>query len=201
MFLVFHSPVAIYSLSAFWLAALWVRRRDATLLVVLMTLAVLFFFRDVGEIINHGNHILAAPCDGRVMAVEEQNGKIRVSVRLSLLDRHVQIVPYSGQVTQVAHKPGTFHPVYFFQKTDLNERLETHILTKAGTVVVTQIAGQIARRIRSFLEVGQSVKKGDRLGLIEFGSRVDITLPSSSWSVLVRPGDAIRIGQTFATFK
>jgi phosphatidylserine decarboxylase len=118
-------------------------------------------------------------------------------VFLNIHNIHVQYAPVDGVVSSIAHQSGTFHPAYFFEKSQYNERLETYFRTAHGSVRVDQIAGQLARRCVSFLESAQRVTRGDPMGLIKFGSRVDMWFPKT-WKTIVVPGQRLFIGDAVA---
>jgi phosphatidylserine decarboxylase len=138
---------------------------------------------------------MISPCNGRVLKIKEHGTHIQISVFLNIHNIHVQYSPISGKILSILHKEGEFHPAYLFEKSQYNERVETTLGTEFGNITVVQIAGQVARRIVSFLEKGQSVERGEPLGLIKFGSRVDIWIPIESVNnILINEGDYLDIG-------
>lgn len=149
---------------------------------------LLLFFRGYSAIaIDHTK--IVSPCDGRVMSIDRANGHTTIKMLLHLFDKHVQCAPCSGTVVRQSYKPGSFHPVYLFEKTEFNERLETVIDSPTfGPVTVVQVAGQVAQRIVSFVKTDQNVKQGDPIGLIKFSSRCDLIVPDS-------PGLSVAVGQ------
>ena len=146
------------------------------------------------------NHIVS-PCEGKGLKVIKDGNKVRIAIFLNVHNVHVQYMPISGTIKDIMHKDGEFHPAYMFEKSQYNERVETTIQTLIGDVRVIQIAGLIARRIVSFGAVGQWLERGDPLGLIKFGSRVDIEVPAYNIaSIAVKEGQLVRIGETLCIF-
>ena len=114
---------------------------------------------------------------------------------------HVQYAPLGGRVKSITHKAGEFHPAYFFEKSQYNERVETILETAVGDIKVVQLAGQVARRIVSFLNVGEEIARGQPIGLIKFGSRVDMWIPSANINKIhVKEGDRLRIGEPVCSY-
>jgi phosphatidylserine decarboxylase len=146
------------------------------------------------------NHIVS-PCEGKVLKITQDSKNIHIAIFLNVHNVHVQYFPIKGTIKSIVHKDGEFHPAYMFEKSKYNERVETTLQTLIGDVRIIQIAGLIARRIVSFGSEGQQVQRGDPLGLIKFGSRVDISVPRYNIAkVLPKEGDNIRIGETLFIF-
>jgi len=136
-----------------------------------------------------------APADGRVTAVERQaDGRVRVSTYMSLLDVHVNRAPVAGTVRSVARRPGGHWPARD-KESERNERVVWELDSPLGGVRLVQIAGAVARRIVPYVRPGESVAQGQRLGLIRFGSRVDLYLPAGI-EVGVEVGQRVRAGAT-----
>jgi len=169
-----------------------------------VALAVLMFFRDPERILPSDPSALVSPADGRVIAVEA-GGKAhrfaaetttRISIFMSPLDVHVNRMPYSGTVERVEHKSGLFAAAYRADASEINESNSLLLRMPGGVpVVVVQIAGWLARRIICRVEPQARVSRGERFGLIMFGSRLDVFLPPQ-----VRPavsvGDRVRAGSS-----
>jgi phosphatidylserine decarboxylase len=162
----------------------------------------LFFFRDPErQVVSNADAVLS-PADGRVMvagpAVEEaapEGRWLQISIFLSPMDVHVNRVPASGRVTSVSYRPGKFLAAYRHDAASVNERSEVWIDHKGQSVVVRQIVGLLARRVVCRLQPGATVTAGDRYGVMKFGSRMDVYLPTTA-EVLVKPGDIVRGGET-----
>ena len=148
---------------------------------------MLWFFRDPEREIAQGR--VLSPADGVVQSITPwPDGRTRVAIFMSPLNVHVNRAPLAGTVTSVEHVPGGFVPA-FDKESEHNERVVWHFDTELGDVEVVQIAGAVARRIVPYLAQGAKVEQGERIGLIRFGSRVDLYLPEG-----VEP--AVEVGQT-----
>ncbi len=136
---------------------------------------MLWFFRDPEREIAPGRVI--SPADGVVQSIMPwRDGRTRVAIFMSPLNVHVNRAPLAGTVTSVEHIPGGFVPA-FNKESENNERVVWHFDTELGDIEMIQIAGAVARRIVPYVPQGTKVEQGDRIGLIRFGSRVDIYLP------------------------
>ncbi|MFJ6573189.1 phosphatidylserine decarboxylase [Streptomyces sp. NPDC091292] len=154
------------------------RSRGAAVVAVPATAlaaGMLWFFRDPERQISQGRVI--SPADGVVQSIMPwKDGRTRVAIFMSPLNVHVNRAPLSGEVTSVEHIPGGFVPA-FNKESENNERVVWHFDTELGDIEMVQIAGAVARRIVPYIPQGTKVEQGDRIGLIRFGSRVDIYLP------------------------
>jgi phosphatidylserine decarboxylase len=140
-----------------------------------LTGGMLWFFRDPERAAGPGR--ILSPADGVVQSIDPwPDGRTRVAIFMSPLDVHVNRAPLAATVTSVKHVAGGFVPA-FNKDSDQNERVVWHLDTAIGDIELVQIAGAVARRIIPYLAAGATVAKGDRIGLIRFGSRVDIYLP------------------------
>lgn len=148
------------------------------------------------------DEVLAA-ADGTILDIRDDGKTLRVSTFLSLFDVHVQYAPVDGLIIRQSYKPGEFHPAHVMEKSSYNERLATDILCDNGrdVVSVVQIAGQLAKRIDPYVSQGQHVHKGCKLGMILFGSRVDIVVDSGRYVSLVRKGQHVTAGMTVLLIK
>jgi phosphatidylserine decarboxylase len=148
---------------------------------------MLWFFRDPEREITEGR--LVSPADGVVQSIMPwKDGRTRVAIFMSPLNVHVNRAPLAGTVASVEHIPGGYVPA-FNKESENNERVVWHFDTELGDIEVIQIAGAVARRIVPYVPRGCKVEQGDRIGLIRFGSRVDIYLPEG-----VEP--AVEVGQS-----
>lgn len=192
----------VLALAGFVLMAWLVNRRLLALLSALLLGGVFFFFRDPHrEPASTSPEWILAPADGKVTDIEIihephffKGPALRVSVFLSLFDVHVQRVPYQGRVEFMRYQPGDFAPA-FLKDTHLNEYNFIGLSTPYGPVGIKQIAGILARRIVCWVDKGDDLAAGQRLGLIKFGSRVDLLLPPDT-EVLVHIGQQVNGGQT-----
>lgn len=167
-------------------------------LVVL--LACLYFFRSPNRLglvkANRGS--LLSPAYGTVTDVYYEGDTVRVSIFLSVTDVHVQYAPFNGVVVAKKYHLGAFYPAFLAEKSQQNERLDTFIRSSdtGQIVLVRQIAGTIARTIVSFVKNGQVLQSGQDIGMIKFGSRVDVVVPSAKYSPLVVKGQYVNGGET-----
>ncbi|MBB4932149.1 phosphatidylserine decarboxylase [Lipingzhangella halophila] len=152
-----------------------------------------WFFRDPERGPAPGRMLCAA--DGVVQSVDAQpDGRTRVAVFMNPLNVHVNRAPLAGTVVGVEHRPGGFRPA-FDKDSERNERVIWTFETEIGEITVVQIAGAMVRRIVPYLTEGQKVEKGERIGLIRFGSRVDVYLPAGI-TPAVANGQQVRAGET-----
>ena len=158
------------------------------LLFVLLQLFFLLFFRDPERQVDSG---IVSPADGVVIEAGRH-----ISIFMNLWNVHVNRAPLAGTIAAMQHMPGQHAPA-FREKGD-NERLHIELHTEHGDITVTQIAGTIARRIVPYLFPGEVIEKGQRIGIIRFGSKVTVELPDDA-SPAVETGDRVRAGQTIAT--
>jgi phosphatidylserine decarboxylase len=162
----------------------------------------LFFFRDPDRAADVSESTVLAPADGRVLVAGVPTAGDftapdwkQVSVFLSPLDVHVNRMPVSGRITRIKYHPGRFLPAYRPDASDLNEYTEVTIDHGGQVVVVRQIVGILARRIVCRAKEGDMVHAGDRFGIMKFGSRMDVFIPTSS-TIHVRVGDKVVAGVT-----
>ena len=158
---------------------------------------VMFFFRDPERTPPPEQDTIVSPADGRVMEVAEEslNGKTgsRISVFLSIFDVHVNRSPVAGRITAIEYRTGKFYAAMRGRASAENEQNAFTVQCDRGDVVFKQIAGWVARRIVCWKSVGDSVMRGERVGMIRFGSRMDIWLPAGV-EILVRPGQHVAGG-------
>jgi len=166
-------------------------------ILIFLGIFVMFFFRDPQRTPPPDPDTIVSPADGRVMEVVEEslNGKPgrRISVFLSIFDVHVNRSPVAGRITAIEYRTGKFYAAMRGRASAENEQNSFHIQSDRGEVVFKQIAGWIARRIICWKAVGDSVMRGERVGMIRFGSRTDIWLPEGV-EVQVQPGQHVAGG-------
>jgi phosphatidylserine decarboxylase len=167
--------------------------------LILLGVFVLYFFRDPERTPPADLETIVSPADGRVMEVVEEslggNPGRRISVFLSVFDVHVNRSPVAGRITAIEYRTGKFYAAMRGRASAENEQNEFHVSTEHGDVIFKQIAGWIARRIICWKSVGDSVVRGERVGMIRFGSRMDIWLPDRV-EILVRPGQRVAAGSS-----
>ena len=182
---------------------LWPRGVPLAAAGLLLALFSLWFFRNPDRTPPPGAGVVISPADGRIVYAGEsppgrysgEAGK-RVSVFMSPFDVHVNRAPVTGRVASIRHHKGTFHVASVDKASLMNEQNGVTITTPEGrTVTYVQIAGMIARRIVCDLKEGDAVLQGQRVGMIRFGSRVDLYLPAEA-RLSVAPGDRVRAGES-----
>ena len=172
----------------------------------LITIWVYYFFRDPERSIIEDENYLVSPADGRISAIQEINGPVelgldnkkftRVSIFMNVFDCHVNRAPSNGEIQDIFYKPGRFLNASLDKASEENERNYFKIKDNKtdNPIVVVQIAGLIARRIVTQVEKTQTVSQGQRLGMIRFGSRVDIYY--SQRKTMVKVGQNVIAGES-----
>jgi phosphatidylserine decarboxylase len=170
-----------------------------TLIPVVLAAFFLWFFRDPSRRVPEGEGVIVSPADGKVEEadwIETTSGsRVRVSIFLSVFDVHVNRVPAEGLVTLVEYREGQFLNALKPESAVHNE--QTLVTIDAGNYSISfkQIAGLLARRIVCNLQTGEQVRRGQRMGMIKFGSRVDVLLPASV-ELRVKAGDHVKGGSS-----
>lgn len=160
-----------------------------------------YFFRDPERQIPTAEGLVVAPADGRVMIAGPSDGRWsppgswqQITIFLSPLDVHINRTPVAGRVTRIEYRPGRFLPAYKENASE-NELNEIWLDHDGQTIVVRQIVGVLARRIVCRVVEGQALLRGERIGLMKFGSRMDVFLPAGA-EVLVSVGRQVVAGET-----
>ena len=170
-----------------------------------VTLWVCYFFRDPERVTPIRDGLVVSPADGRVSLIRTlipppETGlapelRLRVSVFMNVFDCHVNRAPVAGRISRIVYTPGLFLNAELDKASEHNERSALVIETGAGPIGVVQIAGLVARRIVGWVAEGATVRAGERFGLIRFGSRVDVYLPTDA-QILVGVGQKAIAGET-----
>jgi phosphatidylserine decarboxylase len=162
----------------------------------------LFFFRDPERKTSASQDAVLSPADGRILvagpAVADAapaGSWLQISIFLSPMDVHVNRVPVTGRVIRVTFTPGRFLPAYRHDAGRTNERSEIWIDHDGQMVVARQIVGILARRVVCRVQAGTEVRAGDRCGIMKFGSRMDVFIPTNA-EIRVQVGDTVRGGET-----
>ncbi len=163
----------------------------------------LYFFRDPERIIPKGDGLITAPADGKIIRLEEvgrsphiSGPMMKISIFMNVFNCHVNRSPIDGTVSDIVYKKGSFWPADHKKSFEKNEHNCILIKGADGPLIeVVQVAGLIARRIVCWAEVGDNLKRGKRLGMIRFGSRVDVYLPLDA-HIVVSIGDKTYAGET-----
>jgi phosphatidylserine decarboxylase len=167
--------------------------------LIFLGVFVLYFFRDPNRVIPSDPGTVVSPADGRVVEIlDEPFDSVpghRVTIFLAVWNVHVQRAPVAGKITRVEYRPGRFYAAFRSRASIENEQNVISISTPGGTLVFKQIAGAIARRVLCWKSEGENVSLGERVGMIRFGSRVDVWLPAKA-EVLVRRGQTVKGGSS-----
>jgi phosphatidylserine decarboxylase len=164
------------------------------------TLFLLQFFRDPERAPEGGEDTIVSPADGTVLSVGEApeapvGARRRLSVFMSVFNCHVNRSPVSGRLGDYAYIRGRKGAAFSDKASVENEQNRVTLVAASGSITFKQIAGALARRIIFYPHVGDSLQRGQRIGLIRFGSRVDLFVPDGA-EVLVKPGDKLKAGRT-----
>jgi phosphatidylserine decarboxylase len=199
--------IAIAALIAAGTYAIALNRRSWPLwilafLLTIITLWVAYFFRDPERTGARGEQVVIAPADGKVLLIQQvdeptfMGGKAnRISIFMNVFNVHVNRYPVSGTVKYLQYNPGKFLNAAAEKSSLENEQMSVGIETPRGRILTRQIAGLIARRIVTYSKQDEKVEQGQRMGLIRFGSRVDVFVPLDA-RILVKVGDITVAGQT-----
>jgi phosphatidylserine decarboxylase len=178
-----------------------------TMTMVFITICIVLFFRDPDRITPNQDNAVISPADGKVIKAEVIESSpyldtpcIKISIFMTVFNVHVNRMPCSGEVTDILYHPGKFVSANLDKASESNERNAIIVkLEKGQSMAVVQIAGLIARRIISQVQVGDTVKKGQRFGMICFGSRLDVYLPKTS-QINVLVGDHVKSGSSVLAY-
>ena len=171
-------------------------------LLTLLAAFVFYFFRDPDREIPPGEDGVISPGDGKIIDIREVHEPSfvegpcrRITIFLSVFNVHVQRAPVSGDVAHREYRPGAFAVAWHPKASEKNEQSSLGLIARGHRVLVRQIAGLIARRIVTYPEKGGQVERGERIGLIRFGSRVDLFIPLA-WNLDCAVGDKVAGGST-----
>ena len=183
--------------------ALWRWRPVVGLAVLALSAGIAAFFRDPVRHLRADPDLLYAPADGTVIGVDTVEDpwfvgrpSHRISIFLSLLNVHVNRSPVAGEVAAVRELGAGFAPAMHFERSHGNRRREVGLETPNGPVLVVQVAGLLARRIVGWVQAGDRVEAGQKLGMITFGSRTDLLVPHGAGLPIVEVGQRVSGGQT-----
>lgn len=202
--LIFIAIAALLTAGAFALAvtrrswAIWL----VAIVLLILTLWVAYFFRDPERTGERGSSLVVAPADGKLIMITEvdepnfvRGRAIRLSIFMNVFNVHVNRYPVDGDVTYVNYNEGKFLNAAVEKSSLENEQMSVGIETGKHRILVRQIAGLIARRIVTYSKPGDAAKQGERMGIIRFGSRVDVFIPTTS-GVRAKLGDVTTAGVT-----
>jgi len=158
---------------------------------ILITVFLFLFFRDPERLSeSYDSTDVVSPADGRVLKIQDH----QLSIFMNIHDVHVNRSPVNGEVIDIQYHKGGRVPA-FYKDSDRNERNTITIRTRIGNVIVTQISGAVIRRIVCYVRQNERVARGQRIGMIRFGSRVDVALPRG-YSFVVSRGQKVKAGET-----
>jgi len=168
-------------------------------MLVCLALFVFYFFRNPGRKIPMEPGVVVSPADGRIVVIKEEEnagrpGK-RVSIFLAIWNVHVNRSPAAGTITKLDYKPGKFMAAWAEGASLENEQNVFTLASEHGEIVFKQIAGWVARRVVSWKKTGDTVGRGELVGLVRFGSRVDLWLPEGA-EIAVKVGDSVKGGSS-----
>jgi phosphatidylserine decarboxylase len=180
-------------------AALFFHWNATGIVLVLLALFVFSFFRDPERVIPSEPGAVVSPGDGRVVVIQDEDyggrpGR-RVSIFLAVWNVHVNRAPCAGVITEMEYRPGKFVAAMRERASTENEQNIFRLSSEAGELMFKQIAGLIARRVVSWKKAGDTVARGERIGLVRFGSRVDLWVPQEA-EILVKLGQNVKGGST-----
>jgi phosphatidylserine decarboxylase len=177
---------------------------SAAVLMGIVTLFTIWFFRDPERINDAPENAVLSPADGSILAIRHLNesnsplGKavIKISIFMSVFNVHVNRIPVKGRILEIVYNPGRFFSANLDKASEQNENKRITLETDQGhRIIFIQIAGLIARRIVCWINEQDYVKAGQRYGLIRFGSRLDIYIPYES-RIIIQPRDRVKAGET-----
>ncbi|MAJ66362.1 MAG: phosphatidylserine decarboxylase family protein [Candidatus Pelagibacter sp.] len=179
--------------------------------LILITIWIYYFFRDPERFSINDDNFLVSPADGLITSISEQKGPVelqlenttytRISVFMNVFNCHVNRTPISGKIEEINYKPGKFLNASLDKASEENERnyFKVKCSSTGEEIIIVQIAGLIARRIVCEVEQGQDLKQGDRIGMIRFGSRVDIFFKNKK--TLAKIGQNVVAGESLIASK
>jgi phosphatidylserine decarboxylase len=171
----------------------------AAILLLCLSAFVFYFFRDPERVIPSDPGAVVSPADGRIVVVTDEEyvgrpGK-RISIFLAIWNVHVNRSPAAGTIPKMVYRPGKFLAAMMARASTENEQNVIFLSTASGEMVFKQIAGLIARRVVCWKKAGDTVQRGERIGLVRFGSRVDLWVPREA-EILVALGDNVKGGSS-----
>ena len=188
---------AVISAVVFLAGGIW-----AAIIPFILTFFMLFFFRDPDRTTPEGENNFISPADGRVLQVQNvfeekylKGRAIEISIFMSPLNVHVNRAPCDGVVESVVHTPGRFLSAFKPEASIRNENIAMLMKSDYYKVLVRQVAGAVARRAVCRTRPGDTLKRGERYGIIKFSSRLDIFLPEDT-AIKVKPGDKVKAGES-----
>jgi len=168
------------------------------LIFLFLAIFVVYFFRNPHRVIPENEGLVVSPADGKVVKMGPSPGAMgenQIGIFMNLFDVHVNRAPISGTLENLEYRRGMFKAAFVDEASSVNEQNVLTIRGKEITVTVRQIAGLIARRVVCWKAEGSTMRRGETIGLIRFGSRVDVVLPKEV-KILVKVGDRVKGGSS-----
>jgi phosphatidylserine decarboxylase len=190
----FIIPLLLIAVLLFAFVEPWVAALPA-----LLAAFVAYFFRNPDRTIPRGDDLVVSPADGKIVRIstdgQGSDGQLHLSIFLSIFDVHVNRAPISGRLEKLEYHRGRFKAAFNDEASRVNEQNVLTVHGAGGTLVMKQIAGLIARRVVCWKKPGQELQRGEVIGLIRFGSRVDLILPGNA-EIRVRLGERVKGGSS-----
>jgi phosphatidylserine decarboxylase len=162
---------------------------------IILAVFLVVFFRDPERTPEGDENDAVSPADGRVISMKDRT----ICIFMNIHNVHVNRSPLAGTITHIDYKPGGYIPA-FNKDSHVNERNHVVMKTEPGALELTQIAGVLTRRIVSYISEGSELKRGERIGMIRFGSRVDVIIPEG-YEFTVKVNDRVRAGETIIAMR
>jgi phosphatidylserine decarboxylase len=195
----FASAPIVLGIAALFLGWHVLTLQIATFVLLALGTFILYFFRDPERVIPSDTSTIVSPADGRVLEVidEKFDGRAgkRITIFLAVWNVHVNRTPLAGTIARIEYRPGKFQMAMRKTASAENEQNVIYLDTAHGQIVFKQIAGMIARRVVLWKKSGDQVERGERIGIVRFGSRMDVWLPLEA-SISVKPGDHVAGGSS-----
>ena len=185
----FLIPLLFLTALFIWNEVLWL-----SAVFFILSAFVAYFFRNPKRSIPDDPDVIVSPADGNVIRLERQGDQWNLSIFLSIFDVHVNRAPIEGTIVRKDYRPGKFR-LAFDERASVENEMVTITIEGERKLTFSLIAGLVARRIRVWKNEGDHVKKGDRIGLIRFGSRVDVSFPPE-FDIVVTKGDRVYGGSS-----
>lgn len=188
-----YEPSAIFIFSLLIIIFYKLNFKKISSFIVLLLGFLFYFFRIPVTNEKKDLKYIYAPSFGRVKEIKNIGEYLQIAIFINVTDPHIQYIPYDGVIRKKIYKKGEFNPAYMIKKGKYNEKMIYHLNTIRGNIIVSQIAGVIARTIVPFIKEKQIVEQHEELGLIKLGSRCDIFIPNSNpMKILVKKGDYVK---------
>jgi phosphatidylserine decarboxylase len=195
----FASAPIVLGIAALFLGWHVLALQIAAFVLLALGTFILYFFRDPERVIPSDASTIVSPADGRVLEVidEKFDGRAgkRITIFLAVWNVHVNRTPLAGKIARIEYRPGKFQMAMRKTASAENEQNVIYLDTAHGQIVFKQIAGMIARRVVLWKKSGDQVERGERIGIVRFGSRMDVWLPLEA-TILVKPGDHVAGGSS-----